>query len=217
MNNLEQPKNLSELINEALHLRNLNMEKLSEMTDIPIHYLIALSNADLKRLPATPYVRGYLAKIAQTLRTDVEPFLRAYKQELSLKILKGSGPLDKLPSNRYAVKPFNKKIFIVGGIVLIAVAAFLIWGTGEFLGTPNIKITSPAADNIIINNSTIKLSGEASRQDKLTINNEEVLIEKSGRFEKDFSLQPGINTIEFKIKRFLGKEITVVRQVVYQP
>lgn len=217
MNNLNQPKNLGELISEALHLRSLNIEKLSEVTDIPVHYLIALSNADLKRLPPAPYVRGYLAKIAQILRVDAESLLMAYKQELFIRPSKISGPLDKLPPNRYAFKASGKRKFIIIAAVLVLAVMSLIWGLSGFWGTPQIKITSPAADNLIVNDSSIKISGEASSRDKLTINNEEILVDKNGRFEKDFSLQPGINTIEFKIKRFLGKEISVVRQIVYQP
>ena len=76
---------------------------------------------------------------------------------------------------------------------------------------------NPPADGAIINNPIIKLSGKVSAGDKLIINGEEILPEENGRFEKDFSLQPGINTFEFEVKRFLGKEIKIIRQVIYQP
>ena len=85
------------------------------------------------------------------------------------------------------------------------------------MGTPQIQISSPAADNLIVNSPSIKLSGEVNSRDKLTVNGEEILVGENGHFEKDFSLQPGINTIEFRVKRFLGKETAVVRQVIYQP
>ena len=42
-------------------------------------------------------------------------------------------------------------------------------------------------------------------------------MESDGKFLKDYNLQPGTNEIEIKAKRFLGKEIKVVREIIYQP
>ena len=223
MNN-NQFKTLGEIIIEALKLRNLNAGKLSELTDIPMNYLIALSNDDLTGLPSAPYVRGYLVKIADVLKIDTNTLLRAYKQEISLQSLKTSGSSDKLPSNRYALNILTKKTVIVSGIVFVLIIFYLIWQASgsegmfsAFFGVPKIEIMNPPADGAIINNPIIKLSGKVSAGDKLIINGEEVLPEENGRFEKDFSLQPGINTFEFEVKRFLGKEIKIIRQVIYQP
>jgi cytoskeletal protein RodZ len=213
----DQSKNLSELITETLELRNLDVKKLSELTDIPVHYLTALTNGELSKLPAIPYIRGYLIKIAETLRIDADVLLRVYKREISLRPLKTSGPEDKLPSNRYALKPLHKKTAIIAGIILVMIIAYSIWQIDDFLGTPQIEIISPAADSLIVNNPSIKLLGRVNPRDKLTINNEEILAGESGQFEKEIPLQPGINTIEFKVKRFLGKEVEIIRQVIYQP
>ena len=211
-------KSLREIFNEALKLRNLDVKKLSEMTDIPIHYLSAFSSGDPKRLPASPYVRGYLAKIADILKIDIDSLLEAYKQETLLWPAKSSGPEDKLPLNRFALKS-KRKIAIVSvsitGILVILI--FLAFQFSGFLGNPQIEITSPAENNIVVNSSIIKLSGITNPKDKLMINNEEVLAESDGRFEKNFSLQPGPNAVEFKIKKFLGKEITVIKIITYQP
>ncbi|MDP3015199.1 MAG: helix-turn-helix domain-containing protein [bacterium] len=212
-----QFKTLGEIIIEALKIRNLNTGKLSELTDIPLNYLIALSDDDLIELPSAPYIRGYLVKIADVLKIDTNLLLRAYKQEISLQSLKTSGSSDKLPSNRYALNILTKKIVIVSGIILVLIIFCLIWQASGFLGVPKIEITNPPVDGAIINNQTIRLSGEVSAGDKLVINGEEVLPEENGRFEKDFSLQIGINTFELKVKRFLGKEIKIIRQVIYQP
>lgn len=213
----DQSKNLSELITETLELRNLDVKKLSELTDIPTYYLTALIDGELSKLPAAPYIRGYLIKIAEILRIDSDVFLRAYKQEISLRPLKTSGPEDKLPFNRYALKPLHRKTAIIVGIILLLTIAYFVWRVDDFLGTPQIEIISPASDNLIVNIPSIKLLGRVELRDKLTINNEEILAEKNGQFEKEIPLQVGINTVEFKIKRFLGKEVKVLRQIIYQP
>lgn len=214
----DEGKNLSELLNEAINLRGLDAKKLSELTDIPVHYLTALSEGDFAKLPAVPYVRGYLIKIAEALRVEADPFLRAYKQEVLVRALKTSGPEDKLPANRFTLKtPFRMKISIAIGIILILLIIYLVWQNTDFLGIPKIEIFNPATDNFIVNSPSIKLQGEINPRDKLTINGEEILVEKNGQFSKDFSLQLGINTIEFKVKRLLGREVKVIKQVIYQP
>ena len=73
----DEGKGLSELLNEAISLRGLDVKKLSELTDIPVHYLAALGDGDFAKLPAVPYVRGYLIKTAEALRVDADLLLRA--------------------------------------------------------------------------------------------------------------------------------------------
>ncbi len=211
-----QSKNLANLLNEAIALRNLNVEKLSELTDIPVYYLAALINNDFSKLPPTPYLRGYLVKIAEVLRVDVNLFLKAYKEETALKTLKTSGVSDKLPSNRFISKNPRKKKFFIIGTILILITGLFVLKADDFLGAPKIEIVSPIADNLIVHDSSLNLSGRIGVKDKLAINGEEIATDESGRFEKDFSLQPGINTVEFRVKRFLGKEIKIIRQVIYQ-
>jgi len=212
-----ESKNLKEIFNEALELRDLDVEKLAELTDIPVNYLVALSDGDLSKLPASPYIRGYLFKIAETLKIDIDLLLKAYKQELPLWPVKVSGGEDKLPSNRYAFKFFSKKTIIIATIILLLIIGFLIWRFSNFFGMPRIEVFSPASNNLIVATSSIELSGKIDPRDKLVINNEELLAQVNGQFEKNFPLQIGINTIEFKVKRFLGKEIKIIRQVIYQP
>ena len=75
---------------------------------------------------------------------------------------------------------------------------------------------SPATNDILVTTSPLKLVGQINPRDKLTINGEELVRDASGHFEKEFPLQDGVNTAEFKVKRFLGKETTVVRQIIYK-
>ena len=85
------------------------------------------------------------------------------------------------------------------------------------LGIPEIKINRPANSGEITNEQFIKINGTVSDFfDKLTINNEEIPVEKNGEFKKEYQLQSGVNKIEFKVKRFLGKEIKVEREIIYQ-
>lgn len=219
MQNFENSKTLSESLEEALELKNLNIEKLAELTNISPYYLSSLLEGNFKNLPPVPYVKGYLAKIAEVLQLNNKVLWEIYEKEIALYSIKTSGPEDKLPSNRFVFQRSNKKVIIIAGLILFFLAVFLIiWQFDSLWGTPKIEIFNPLTDNFITTNFSIKLIGRIDNpKDKLRINNEEILVNQSGQFEKDFSLQPGINTVEFKIKRFLGEEIKIIKQVIYQP
>jgi len=157
-------------------------------------------------------------KIADTLKIEREPLLEAYRQELTFWPAKSSGPEDKLPQNRFAIKS-KQKITIIGivGAAVLAILIFLAFQFSAFLGNPQLEVTNPREDNSISANQIIILTGLVNPQDKLTINNEEVLAKSDGSFEKEFALQSGPNAVEFKAKRFLGKEISVTKIITYQP
>ncbi len=210
MKNDEQIKTISGILDEAMSAKGLNIEKLAQITDIPINYLNALYSGDFKKLPPAPYARGYINRIAEVLNIDTERIWQIYKDNL-----KTSGEEDKLPLNRFALKKIKKRKFIIIGLV-VAILIYIGFQGGKFLGIPSIEISNPSADNAIVNNAMIDLRGKIDPQDKLTINGEDLSADENGYFEKNFSLEPGLNTIEFKVKRLLGKETKIARQVIYQ-
>jgi cytoskeletal protein RodZ len=213
----EEIKNLKQIIAEAMEKRGFSPDNLAEAADIPARYIGAFLDEDYSRLPATPYIKGYLFKVAEVLKIDPDLVWDAYKKETSTQEMKTSGAYDKLPINRFAAKsPGKSAAWWTAGI--IAAIILLIFGLKGFFGTPELQVTSPSVNNFLAVSPSIKVSGKISNsRDKLTVNNEEILVSEGGFFEKNFSLQPGVNTIEFKVKRFLGEEIQLIRQVVYQP
>lgn len=209
-------KNFSEAIKEIFDLTGLSAKKISEMTDIPESHIAALLNNNLKKLPAFPYVRGYILKISEIAGLkpeNINDLIELYKKEIPQNI----GESDKLPFNRFSKQLANKKKLTLQ-IILVFVLIYMIFRIDYLIGIPKITIINPKEDYLTIKKPEIKLSGIAKNFfDKLTINNEEIPVNKDGFFEKNLNLQPGENKIEFKIKRFLGKEITIEKKVIYHP
>jgi len=207
-----EQKTIKEILEDSMNVKGFSVERLSELTDIPERFVKAIIDENITSLPSSPYVRGYFVKIAEALNLNGNELWAIYKENLDLRT---SGGKDKLPHNRFELKPFKKRnvILIVLAIIVVTYLAFKI---ETLLGVPNIDISNPATDNMVVNLPTIDLRGEIDAKDKLTINNEEIATDKNGYFEKKFLLEAGINSIEFKVKRLLGKETTIVRKVIYQ-
>lgn len=209
----KSPTNIKTLIAETLTLKNLNQERFSQITGVPKRYLEAIQNAEIDKLPPLPYVRGYIRKIAEALQLDPDELWELYKKELRPKT---SGIFDRLPSNRFAIKRISKKnqSLIVLGLLLFLYFALNL---ERLRGEPDLIVTNPAAPVVTAFTNNIRLVGQLRQQDKLTINGEEIFVNSNKTFSKDYSLQPGLNTVEFKAKRFLGKEKIIIRQILYQP
>lgn len=217
MNDLGEIKNLRQILAEAMERRGFSADNLADAADIPVRYVSAFLDEDFSPLPAVPYIKGYLFKMSEILKIDPNLVWEAYKKEISAQEIKTSGAYDKLPINRFAAQPSKKTaIWRIAGAAII-VGAIAVY-SGGFFGTPELQIISPSVNNFVADSPSIKVSGKiGNSRDKLTVNDEEILVSKEGFFEKNFSLQPGMNAMEFKVKRFLGKEAKLIRQVVYQP
>ena len=85
------------------------------------------------------------------------------------------------------------------------------------MGRPVITIESPLSATLVTSFPSYDFIGKMDDRDKLFINGEEVYVDKNGQFQKNYNLQPGLNTFEITAKRFLGQETKVVKQIIYQP
>jgi cytoskeletal protein RodZ len=210
---MEPYKDVKTLLSETLELKNLNLERLAQMTGVPERYLWAIQNLEIDKLPPAPYVKGYIEKISKALNLHPEELWGLYKKELDYKT---AGTYDKLPVNRFAIKYIPKTI----QFLIVIAALILIYGLinlSHLLGEPKLVIGNPAAPITTVSENIAVLSGEIKQRDKLTINDEEIFVNQDGTFSKEYLLQPGFNSIEFKVKRFLGREKTMIRQILYQP
>lgn len=192
--------------------KNISYEKLAVLSNIPEKYIVAVQNTDVKNLPAFPYVRGYLKKICEILGLDFEEIWKQYRTELYHKT---SGAFDKLPANRFAIQKINKKALTWGLVILLALILLGV-NFNNFFGKPLLRIDSPAQTISTSSQSSIELSGNIDPSDKLTINDKEMIINNNGDFRSTYELQPGLNTIEFKVKKLMGRENSEIRQVLFE-
>ena len=199
-------------LTEKLKEKGLNFEKLSQISGIALKHLENLNAGNLSDLPPAPYLRGYFKKIGEILEFDGE---KAWKEFRFANEIFTSGPKDSMPQNRFAKKSGLKKTWLLAGaaaVIVIVIALRL----PSILGRPQVNIIYPNQDLTNVTNEQILVRGEIKGGDKLTINSEDVLISDDGSWQKSIFLQPGLNTIEFSVKKFLGRETNLIRQILYE-
>ena len=208
-----ESKLLQEIIWERLGSKGLNQEKIYLLTGIPKHYIDAMLSGEWHKMPAAPYARSYFKKLESALEFAPDELWSKYRDEAEVL---SSGEEDRLPENRFAIKKIDYRWWIAGSVATIAIA-YLAINAQSLIGIPDLEVTNPLSATFISTLPSYELSGLIDARDKVSVNGEVVFVDKDGRFQENYSLQPGLNTFEIVAKRFLGRETKVVKQIIYQP
>lgn len=211
---LTELKTLKETLKDEMRGQGMSVAKLSELTDIAPHHITALMESDFDHLPASPYVRGYILKIAEVLELDADVLWRRYSRESEIK---KSGEKDTLPKNRFALRSIKKSSLLIAAIVIV----LLVIGLpviSDFFGKPSLEVISPAGDAEIVTEKSYTIHGTIQNpKDRVFINETEVPVTSDGAFQIQKDLDEGANTFTISTKRFLGGETTITRNVFYNP
>ena len=92
---------------------------------------------------------------------------------------------------------------------------YLSWQVKKIISPPYLKIIEPS-NNYITKESTISILGETIPEVELKINNENILLDKEGKFKKDINLILGLNNLEISAKKKYSKikeiELNILRE-----
>ena len=202
-------QNISELLKELMKERRVTADKLAGATDIPKRFITSLMEGNADQLPAKPYVRGYLFKIAEALKVDPHILWQSYRMTSDFH---SSGEGDRLPTNRFAFKKIRTSR-VAASLFIVLILVFVGVRFNDILGRPTIDLNLPESTS----EETITVSGNVAPGDSLTLNDEVVYPDEEGFFEARIRLDPGLNHLKFVVKRYLGQESEFIEQIFYQP
>ncbi|MCP6720132.1 MAG: helix-turn-helix domain-containing protein [Patescibacteria group bacterium] len=206
-------KSLSSTIINALRVKGFTVEKLAQTTGVSDRFLESLVEEKFENLPPSPYVHGYLVKIAGALGLDGESLWQEYLKDND--VIKRSGKSDQLPRNRFVTSRLRGKAILVG-LVILGFIVYVVLRTPLFLNQPGLELMNLSNDTTFTEDANFSILGKVSSAYKLTLNGERVYPDDDGNFEKTIPLQEGFNTLVFSVKKFLGKERLITKQVFYQ-
>jgi len=167
-------------------------------------------------LPSAPYVHGYLNKIAGVLNLDGEELWRIYLKDHQG--IRRSGEKDKLPPNRFVYRFWFNRPVMLAAILIIILLIYLFLRV-NLIGQPRLFFDQWLSRNYVTaSSSKAEIGGRLKPLAVLTINGEQINLNTDGRFEAAIQLNPGLNILNFKVRKFLGKEkLVAVKQIFYEP
>ena len=205
------PQPFHEFLVERLKERNPDLKHLSELTGIPLQHLEHLERGEYNRLPAAPYVRGYLGKLGTALNFDPDFWWNEIKLEGAVH---QSGAADRLPDNRFLRRQRRGWIGLV--VLVIFLVAYGAFRFSQISGKPNLLVSEPQ-ETLARTDRELFVARGVLEEGTLSLSGEVIPRGEGGAWEKEIMLQPGLNTIRFQAKKFLGKEVVVIRQILYEP
>jgi cytoskeletal protein RodZ len=147
-------KDLGEDLKKQREMLGFSLEEVGRHTHIRMHYLEALEAGNLDGLPSPVQGRGMLQNFATFLGMDVEPVLLRYADGLQAQHAekRAAQPVSPeiKPVRRRARMPILRSFpgdWILGVVLIVAVVAFVIWGTiriTSFQATPDPVETVPS-------------------------------------------------------------------------
>lgn len=205
---------LSSIIVEAMEKQGVSIGQLSTETDIPENFIKLLIENKIDELPARPYTHGYVVKICKRLNLNGEKLWEEFLADSEH--LHASGENDKLPENRFSISNVNKRAILVGVLVVGLIGYFAFRALSSTNLSSELTLSNLQGDTTVVNTSEFTVKGKIDSRYQLTLNQTPVYPTNSGEFETTVNLEPGLNTLEFDITSFLGKEDSITKRVIYK-
>ena len=208
--NHRESKTLGANLAEAMRLKGINTERLAAATGISERWITLILGDHRGKLPAAPYLHGYLIKIGEALGVDGEALWREHLA--GEPAVPRSGADDRMPEAERA--PIIGRRGIVFGTVILAVLTYISFHLPSLFGRPDLSLDFE--DNTVVATSTFTVSGSADPDNKVTVNGELAYPNDEKRFSKTITLAPGENTVTVVVEQLLGARREIVRTVIFE-
>lgn len=110
-----------------------------------------------------------------------------------------------------------KRIVLIIFILFLILVGLYFWREISFLlKPPLLEVSQPPAD-INISQENFEILGKTDPSAHLTVNGEEVYIDKEGNFKTQVNLSEGLNIIKIESKNRFNKINEIIRRIVYNP
>ncbi|MEK9130460.1 MAG: helix-turn-helix domain-containing protein [Patescibacteria group bacterium] len=206
---------LGEKLKKIREKKSIDLSKAEAMTGIQSKYLAALETNNYHEIPGEIYLKNFLKTYANALDLNQEEILNLYEKEQK--------NFDKISHNIFPkIKNKPRLLFIPNickksllGFFLIILLFYIIFEIKNIINPPTLIIQAPI-DNLTISELTIDIIGKTDVNSNVTINDQEILKNSDGSFNKKINIQQGLNLIKISAKKEHSRETIQYRKIMAQ-
>ena len=192
--------------------KKISLEEANAATHIPKEHITAIEECRFSDLPATKAHRiAYLKKYSEFLGIDSKHSLNKFENEDGLKGVQVDNP--KIAKN---IKPGIISIWLrnVALILLVLIfSAYAIWQVKGILEPPKLEVYSPP-EGFVTQSLNVIVEGNTNKENKVTVNGKEIMVNEEGHFSNKIDLSKGINTINIVASKKHGKTTEITRNII---
>jgi len=202
-------KTIGKFLKDARLRKRYSLVRLEKEIKIKKEFLESLEKETWESLPEFPVVRGFVKAIAGFLGISQREAVALLRRDYPPK------PITVVPkpdiSSRLVFGP--RLTFFLGILlVLILVLGYLSYQYLKFTRPPSLEIFEPE-ENQIVKGDTVLVSGKASTDAVIEVNNQPVLIDQDGRFEVEIRIFEGTEEVFVSATSRSGKETVIRRKI----
>lgn len=207
-------RTVGQILKEAREDRFYSLEEVEKHTKIRKELLEALEAEDWSKLPPATFIQGFIKIYSKFLNLDSSKLLAVFRRDFESK----KHPPQILES---FTKPLSYKKFnltpskALGLTVVLIILGFFIYLWVEyrqFVGPPNLSVSKPQ-DQVSVEIPTILVEGVTDPEVKVMVNNQEIGVDKDGKFQEEIKLSSSVNTITITATSRFGQTSKVERSV----
>ncbi|MFW0838131.1 MAG: helix-turn-helix domain-containing protein [Candidatus Komeilibacteria bacterium] len=177
--------------------KNISLEGIAKQLRIQPEYLQALEDGAYEKLPGEIYAKQWLRQYGQYLDLDIKWLCNQYQHERGMQMQFQGFTHEEIKSPRWWLSWLNYKTLKLTMIIIAALAFSVYLGAEvkDIMQPPTLTIYEPI-NNITTTDRTIRLAGQTEAEIEVTINNETILANENGYFDKEIFLSPGLNVLQ---------------------
>ncbi len=147
---------IGSMLRERRESLNLTMDEVERFTHLRLHHLKTLENGHMEELSSPVQARGMLSNYARFLNLDDEKILMEYANALQTRRLERVNSHTKTPQAKTVSRPgisrFITLDLVIGIILIIAMAGFLLWGLSQVVNSQKqaaVQSTLPSVSDVL--------------------------------------------------------------------
>jgi len=208
-------RTVGQVLKEEREKKFYTLDEIEKATKIRKELLEALEAGQYLKLPPPTFVQGFIKNYGKFLGLSQDKLLAIYRREFS-ELKYSPRILDSFKD------PVGKKKFkftparALGSVILGLIITFFVylWIQYRFLvGGPFLEVSRPV-DQLNTTSAAIQVTGRTDPEAKVSINNQEVGVDTSGKFSQEIKLIDNTNNIEISAKSKSG-QVTKIERTVF--
>jgi cytoskeletal protein RodZ len=214
--------NLGVKLIECRKERELSLEDIYRICNIPVKYLKALEEEKWNDLPGEVYLKNFLEKYCDILDLNFKLCFKQYKKQINNREshlknkTKNKKPKQKISSLLEFITPRRFKVIMIV-IILIIFLGYIYFKINDYASPPELEIIYPQ-ENLETTENIITISGKTEAEAMVFINSENIPVEEDGHFDFDVKLKYGLNRFYLTSQRKHGrqneKEIIILKKQI---
>ena len=207
-------RTVGQFLKESREAKLYTLDEIEKHTKIRKELLQALEEDNFAKLPPITFIQGFVKNYGKFLELDSEKLLAILRRDFEAskhppQVLESfSNPLTK---QRFFLTP-SRLIGLVVGIIILGFFSYLWFEYRQFVDSPKLEVTSPA-QGATVEVTSVSVEGSTDPEAKLTVNNQEVGLNKDGNFKEEVKLSSSVNNISVVATSKFGQSTKVERTV----